>query len=269
MVQIIGHRGARGLEPENTMRSFQKALELGVDYIECDVHITNDDHIVLMHDHTVDRTTNGSGAVNSFTFYEIRELNAGKGETIPTLQELLDLARGRVKLHIELKDEAATEPTVRLVEKNGMEEEVFFTSGNTDTLKRVQELNASISTEHIFGKPPDDAIDRALGVGAKRVSCHINHLTAEFVQKAHENGLQVIAWPPNTVEEAKKATKLESLPLRGKEERRTPVKLGTPPIRATETRKLGIEEIKEIGRKELEKQKEEYKRIIEENNNSD
>jgi glycerophosphoryl diester phosphodiesterase len=187
------------------MRSFRKALELGVDYIECDVHMTKDGYIVLMHDHTVDRTTNASGPVNSFTFDEIRKLDAGKGETIPTLQELLDLARGKVKLHIELKDETATEPTVRLVEKNGMEAEVFLTSGNTETLRRVRELNASIPTEHIFGEPPNDAIDRALSVGAKRVSCHISHLTRQFVQKAHENGLQVIAWPPNTVEEAKKA----------------------------------------------------------------
>ena len=205
MAQIIGHRSARGLEPENTTRSFRKALELGVDYIECDVHMTKDGHIVLMHDHTLDRTTNGSGPVNSFTFDEIRKLDAGKGESIPTLRELFDLARGKVKLLVELKDETATEPTIRLVEKSGMEGEVSLTSGNTETLRRVRELNTSIPIEHFFGKPPDDAIDRALGVGAKRVSCHISYLTGEFVRKAHENGLQVIAWPPNAVEEAKKA----------------------------------------------------------------
>ncbi len=205
MVQIIGHRGARGVEPENTMRSFRKALELGVDYIECDVHLTKDGHIVLMHDHTVDRTTNSTGPVNSFTFDEIRRLDAGKGEIIPTLQELLDLPRGKVKLHIELKDETATEATVRLVEKYEMEADVYLTSGNTETLKRVRELNPSISTEHIFGQPPEEAIERALSAGAKRVSCHISHLTSEFVQKAHESGLHVIAWPPNTLEEARKA----------------------------------------------------------------
>jgi glycerophosphoryl diester phosphodiesterase len=158
-----------------------------------------------MHDHTVDRTTNGTGLVNSFTFDEIRKLDAGKGEKIPTLQELLDLAKGNVKLHIELKDETATERTVRLVEKNGMVDQVFLTCGNTETLKEVKKLNPSISIEHIFGEPPADAIERALSVGAKRVSCHISHLTKEFVQKAHENGIQVIAWPPNTVEETKKA----------------------------------------------------------------
>jgi len=174
MIQIIGHRGARGIEPENTIRSFKKALELSVDYIECDVHLTKDGQIILMHDHTVDRTTNGTGPVNSFTYDEIRKLDAGKGEKIPTLQELLDLAKGKVKLHIELKDETATEQTVRLVEKNNMVDQVFLTSGNTETLKKVKELNPSISMEHIFGEPTADAIERALSVDAKRVSCHIS-----------------------------------------------------------------------------------------------
>ncbi|HGE72889.1 TPA: glycerophosphodiester phosphodiesterase [Candidatus Poribacteria bacterium] len=205
MIEIIGHRGARGLEPENTMRSFKKALELGVDYIECDVHLTKDGHIVLIHDHTLDRTTNGTGYVNDYSFDEIRKLDAGKGEKIPTLQELIDLIYGKVKAHIELKDEKATEQVVQIVEKNNMIDQVFLTSGNTDTLRKVRNLNPLIAIEHIFGQPPENAIDMATSVGAKRVSCHINHLTTDFVKKAHENGLQVIAWPPNTLEEAKKA----------------------------------------------------------------
>lgn len=205
MIEIIGHRGARGLEPENTIRSFKKGLECGVDYIECDVHLTKDNHIILIHDHTLDRTTNATGLVNDYTFEEIRKLDAGKGERIPTLQELIDLTRGKVKLHIELKDEKATEQTVQLVEKNDMVDQVFLTSGNTDTLRKVKELNPLISMEHIFGQPSEDAIERAISVGVKRISCHISHLSTEFVQKAHKNGLQVIAWPPNTIEDAKKA----------------------------------------------------------------
>ncbi len=68
MIEIIGHRGARGIEPENTIRSFQKAIALGVDYIECDVHLTKDKHIVLIHDHTLDRTTNATGNVSDYNF---------------------------------------------------------------------------------------------------------------------------------------------------------------------------------------------------------
>ena len=178
---------------------------MGVDYIECDVHLTKDRHVILIHDHTLDRTTGINGYVKDFTFEEIRKLDAGKGEKIPTLQELIDLVHGKVKLHIELKDETATELTVQIVEKNNMVDKVFLTSGNTETLKKVKELNPLISMEHIFGQPSEDAIERATSVGAKRISCHINHLTIDFVKKAHKYGLQVIAWPPNTIEEAKKA----------------------------------------------------------------
>ncbi len=205
MIEIIGHRGARGLEPENTILSFRKAIELEVDYIECDVHLTKDGYIVLIHDNTLDRTTNGTGYINDYSFDEIRKLDAGKGEKIPTLQELIDLIKGKVKAHIELKDEKATERVIKLVEKNNIVDQIFLTSGNTDTLRKVKSINPLIAIEHIFGQPPENAIDIALSVRAKRVSCHINHLTSSFVEKAHENNIQVIAWPPNTLEEAKKA----------------------------------------------------------------
>jgi len=198
---VIGHRGATGLEPENTMRSFRKALELGVDTIECDVHLTRDGQAVLMHDHTVDRTTDGGGLVNDLTFDEVRQLDAGKGEQVPTLQELLDLAKGKVELHIELKDPTAVETVLDLVGQNEMEDAVFLTSGDTDVLRRVRSLHPAIRLEHIFGDPPEDAIDRALSVGAQRISCHFKKLTQAYVDQGHEHGLHVIAWPPNTREE--------------------------------------------------------------------
>ena len=201
MIKVIGHRGARALEPENTMLSYRKAIELGVDYIECDVHLTKDGHIILMHDHTVDRTTNGTGPVNAFTFEEIRRLDAGKGEGVPTLQELVDLAKGIVGLHIELKDENAVESVIALVRKNGVQDEVFLTTGNTEVLARARSLAPELALEHIFGEPPADAIARALSVGATRVSSHFAHLTSAFVEEAHQRGLETIAWSPNTKDE--------------------------------------------------------------------
>jgi len=197
-IKVIGHRGARDLEPENTIRSFQKALDLGVDTIECDVHMTSDGHIVLMHDHTVDRTTDGSGRVNDLTFDAIRALDAGKGQQVPTLQELLDLVQGRVELHIELKDPTALEPALATVNDNHVRDGVFLTCGDTDVLKRLRSLDSEIRVEHIFGDPPKDAIDRALSVNAKRTSCRFDHLTQQFVDAAHAHGMEVIAWPPNT-----------------------------------------------------------------------
>jgi len=204
-ITVIGHRGAGGLEPENTMRSFRKALELGVDVIECDVHMTKDRQVILMHDHTVDRTTNGSGPVNTFTFEAIRKLDAGKGEQVPTLQELLELARGKADLHVELKDPTAVESVLDMVEQTGMEDAVFLTTGDTEVLRRVRSLHPTIRLEHIFGEPPADAVERALSVGAKRISCHFKHLTRAYVDKGHAHDLEVIAWPPNTPEEQKYA----------------------------------------------------------------
>jgi len=87
---IIGHRGASALESENTLCGIQKALDLGVDQIEIDVHLTHDQYLVVIHDETVDRTTDGHGAVADFTLREIRQLDAGKGKCIPTLQEVID-----------------------------------------------------------------------------------------------------------------------------------------------------------------------------------
>ena len=84
---IIGHRGACYYEPENTLRSFKKALKLKCKYIECDVRLTKDNKIVIMHDETVNRTTNGKGSVKDFTLKELKKLNAGKGDKIPTVQE--------------------------------------------------------------------------------------------------------------------------------------------------------------------------------------
>jgi len=204
-VQLIGHRGARGLEPENTQRSFLKAMEIGVDYVECDVRLTRDNAIVLMHDATVDRTTDGTGPVRAFTFDEIRQLDAGQGERVPTLEELLDLARGRVGLHIEMKDGEALDQVVEQVRSYAMTDAVCLTSGQTETVARIRTMAPEIAAEHIFGNPPPDAIDRACQAGAARVSCHIDYLTEAYVEHAHKRGLIAIAWPPNTPDEIRAA----------------------------------------------------------------
>jgi glycerophosphoryl diester phosphodiesterase len=200
-IAVIGHRGARNLEPENTLRSFRRALELGVDYIECDVHRTRDEHLVLMHDDTLDRTTDGTGAVSELTFPQIRALDAGKGERVPTLQELLDLVGARVRLCVELKDPTALDLVLGLVADRGVADQVFLTSGDTALLERLHAREPHIRLEHIFGQPPPDAVARAVSAGASRVSCHFTKLTQAFVDECHGHGIEVIGWPPNTRQE--------------------------------------------------------------------
>ena len=111
MVANVAHRGASGNYPENTLIAFQKALEIGVDEIELDLYLTKDDHLIVMHDSTVDRTTNGTGAIAELTLDEIKALDAGrvfgeqfKAERVPTWEEALDLVQGKVELNVHLKE---------------------------------------------------------------------------------------------------------------------------------------------------------------------
>lgn len=198
MVKVIGHRGAAGLEPENTLRSFQRALELGVDLVECDVRLTADGYLVLMHDETVDRTTNGRGRVDQTTFAALRALDAGGGERVPTLEELLDLIQGKAPAHIELKGDGTENVILPFLDYKGALDHVVLTSGDTQKLRRVRGRNAKVALEHIFAQPPPDAVQRAQSVKARRISCHHSHATAAFVDAAHRAFLEVIAWPTNT-----------------------------------------------------------------------
>ena len=198
---LTGHRGAAKLEPENTLLSIQKAIDLGVDQIEIDVHLTRDRHLVVIHDTTVDRTTDGQGAIADLTLAEVKQLDAGKGERIPTLQEVMDLVRGKVILQIELKGPDTSAPVIQTVKQNGMENEVLLTSFVHERLREVRQLNPNLRLGALWGNPPPDACEQAIDMGAEAI--HIQHLNidSELVQKAHAHGLMIRAWNPDTVEE--------------------------------------------------------------------
>ena len=205
---ITGHRGAAKLEPENTLRSIQKAIDLGVDQIEIDVHLTRDLHLVVIHDPTVDRTTNGHGTVAGLTLQEIKQLDAGKGERIPTLQEVVELVRGKVILQIELKGPDTAEPVVRTVEGNGIEREVVLTSFVHNRLHEARRLNPNIALGALWSKPPDDACEQTIEIGAEALHIQHQHIDAALVRKAHARGLKIQAWNPDTIEEMQRVIDL-------------------------------------------------------------
>lgn len=111
----IGHRGAAGYEPENTMLSFRKALELGVDAIELDVRKAVGDCLPVIHDSTVDRTTNGKGPVSRYNFHLMSQLDAGKGERVPMLSQVVSEFAKKTIINIELKDEGIAENVLDLI----------------------------------------------------------------------------------------------------------------------------------------------------------
>ena len=189
----MGHRGAAALEPENTLLSIRRAMEIGVDAVEVDVHLTRDDQVVVIHDATVDRTTDGHGDVRSFTLQEIRLLDAGKGEKIPTLKEVISLVRGKVILVIELKEKGTVEPVVGLIRENDLFDGCAVISFWHNMVKQVKQLEPRIKTGVLLvGRPVDTAV--ASGAGADALVMRYSFVDKAFVDMAHKKDLQVLIW---------------------------------------------------------------------------
>lgn len=137
MVEVIAHRGEHLRHRENTMPAFEEAVRVGADYIEVDVRTTKDGKLVLMHDGTVNRTTNGKGNVADMTFEEIRALDAG-GSKVPTFDEVLDYARGKINIYVDVK-QATAKDLVEHITSHGMTYNVVMYSGRIS--KEIEQLN--------------------------------------------------------------------------------------------------------------------------------
>lgn len=205
----IGHRGAKGYEPENTFVSFQKALDMQVDGIELDVHLSADGKIIVIHDESIDRTTNGKGFVNALS---LRELNAfridGKYE-IPTLKEVFDLVNQDCFINIELKSYEVTDKVVSLIEKyvakKGWKYDRFLVSSfDWNALQQVAFLNDKIPIGVLTETDLDLALAFAKFIQAKSIHPHFHLLTKENTAQMQEKGLQVFPWTINEVEDIQK-----------------------------------------------------------------
>ncbi|MCK4487902.1 MAG: hypothetical protein KAU38_14230 [Desulfobacterales bacterium] len=192
-MMIMGHRGAAALEPENTLLSIVRAMEIGVDAVEIDVRLSKDKEIVVIHDSTVDRTTNETGSVSSHTLKEIKELDAGKGETIPTLQEVMDLIGNKVRLVIELKEDGTERKVVELIKTNNLVDNVYVISFWHRLVKTVKEMDSRIKTGVLLvGCPVDGCI--ATQTSADAVVMKYSFVDRRFVEIAHREGLKVFIW---------------------------------------------------------------------------
>jgi glycerophosphoryl diester phosphodiesterase len=193
---ITGHRGALGSEPENTLRSFRRAVADGCDEIELDLRVTSDDRLVVMHDATVDRTTNGSGAIEDLTFEELRSLDAGLGEVVPTWAETVEAVS--VRFQAEVKAARAVPLLVESLQADpALAARTLITSSHADILLAVRQAMPTAETGLIFGRTPDVADVLALTKAAQAGTalCGIAGLTAEAVEKLHKEGFAVTAWP--------------------------------------------------------------------------
>jgi len=197
----ISHRGASAYEPENTLRAIKRALGYAVDMIEVDVRETRDGQIVVIHDETLERTTNGRGYVHQMSFSELRKLDAGKGERIPTLQEVIDLVKGRVGLVIELKDSTTADKVAEILAENNFTDQTLVTSFIHSAVKTIKELNPQLKTGVIFRSAPIKPSQLALDANANALFPYYKYVTTQMIEDAHNNQLTANVWTVDTREE--------------------------------------------------------------------
>jgi glycerophosphoryl diester phosphodiesterase len=210
---VIAHRGDSARLPENTLASFASALEIGADLVEFDVQLSKDGHVVVVHDATVDRTTDGAGRVTDMTMAELRRLSAGyparfgdahRGERIPTLAEVLGLLRDRAMGLIEIKHDSVTADaeggieahTVAEVRKAGMEKQVALISFSRTALVRCRDLAPAIPRGHLFvrGEEAGEILAGAREVASTLVLPEKGMLSVELRDRAREAGVKVATW---------------------------------------------------------------------------
>lgn len=209
----IGHRGAMGYEPENTLISFKKALELGVDAVELDVYVCKTGELVVIHDDKLDRTTNSKGYVIEKTFEELRSLDAGKGEKIPTLEEVLDLVDKKVIVNIELKGENTARPVSELLKKymddKGWKGELFLVSSfNHYELLSFHNLMPEIRIGVLITGILIGYAEFAEKLKVYSVNLDKDFINIEFVKDAHSRGMKVFVWTVDDFDDIERMKKL-------------------------------------------------------------
>jgi glycerophosphoryl diester phosphodiesterase len=223
---LIAHRGASGYAPENTLPGLIKAIELGANYLEIDVHQSRDNFIVVIHDFDVDRTTDGSGLVKDMTIDEIKKLDAGTwfdpifAETkIPTLPEVIDVISPNVNLIIEVKGGSEEYPgieenIVSIVKQNRIESQVIFKSFNLEVLELFKKLAPEIPRLYVFVLHFSElnlTLDKWIDftdiydnpADAQYFQAHRWFITESLIEKAHANSIKIIVWNVNTEDEIK------------------------------------------------------------------
>ncbi len=194
MTYIIGHRGAAASEPENTLRAFRYALDAGAAAVEMDVQMTKDGRLAVIHDETVDRTTNGRGRVQDFTLAELQRLDAGLGEHIPALEEVVELVRGRGQLLVELKQSEAASPLLRLCREHRLFEDVRAISFWHPAIKTLKEQEPRLRTGALMVGCPADPGGLARAALTDTLVLNYRYVNRELADAAHRQGLKISVW---------------------------------------------------------------------------
>lgn len=222
MTKIFAHRGASAYAPENTVEAFALAMEQGADGIELDVQMTKDGQVVVIHDETIDRVSDGTGAVRDYTLEELKKFHFSnhmenyENAVIPTLKEVLDLIKSSsMLLNIELKTGIywypnLEEKTMELVKEAGMEDRVIYSSFNHYSIKKILELDSHAECAFLYSDVILNVDKYAKNAGVCGLHPAVYHLKmAEFLKEYQESGLKVRVWTVNKKEDMEKFIKAD------------------------------------------------------------
>ncbi len=216
---VISHAACKGHAPENTLAGVRAALDLGSDAIEIDVHVTADGVPVLLHDDLVDRTTDGIGDVRRMTLAEVQNLDAGSasfegrfaGERVPTLESVLQLARGRALLVAEIKQREIEQPIVDLVRRLGAADDVMVWSFHPGVIANVRAIAPELPCGQLWSERDPDPVRMcavALAGNAQAVCPNHTFVSEALVRRAIFHGLSVFTWTPDDPREIERLIRL-------------------------------------------------------------
>lgn len=233
-MKVVGHRGAAGHAPENTMASFKKAIELGVDIVELDVHLSNDGVVVVHHDHSLDRTTTGKGEIRHHKWDQIKKLDAGssfserfENENVPTLEDVVKLCNKKAEILIEIKEGEKFYPEIEdkiieIIRKYNAEKWCIIQSFRDDVIFRIHKIAPDIRLQKLFAKKfccLPVILDGKVSYFSFRKYHFVEsfnilykYATKRFIDLAHKHSKEVMVW---TVNDQKDIDKMKSLGVDG------------------------------------------------------
>jgi glycerophosphoryl diester phosphodiesterase len=213
---ITAHRGASGLAPENTLASLRKAMEIGADFAEIDIHLSKDEEFMLLHDDTLNRTTNGNGFVWEYPVSVLKKLDAGswfspfyKNESIPTLSEVIHSVKGKLKLNIEIKVTSMTiaimKKFIKLVHDFDFDDQCIITSFDQRTVEQIHSLAPHLKMGFILDQRPSEG---HLKSDFPLLSVNFKFVNSVIMERATVARKEIHAWTVNETDEMNRCISL-------------------------------------------------------------
>lgn len=208
MAIIVGHRGAAGYAPENTLLSFQKAIDIGCQKTELDVRLSKDKAVIVIHDADVKRTTDGQGLVSKMNLAKLKELNCPHNQKLPTLQEVIDVCKDKIDLQIELKSKGTPGPVNELIFKNKILNRITITSFDINLLKEIKNINPQLKVCYLLKRYSANIWDYIKAIPLEYLGLRSRIVKEKMVEHAHQLGIKVYAFQLNNEVTYKKLVKM-------------------------------------------------------------